>query len=427
MLSPIHIQPEEIFFNSSKIFYDAQVILKDLVSFDTSSDKSNEKCTRYITDYLQKNGIHFEILKSEDGLQSSILASVGKVDPSSLLFVAHTDCVPVTGQEKEWASEPYQLHIRQNGNLTLFTKEDAQRRADQNDFEGELVARGVTDNKQSVAVLLAMAGYVSKISPDLGFGFRFALTAREETTMEGARLVVEKLCQDKIAPKGIWVLEPTPLVLDHNSSLEFLTEVQGGSCHSSDQAKGVNAIDLAWEFSREVKKIVAKIEEQYPGTIGNIPATINGGTSTNTVPGNCTVSWQARGTPEVSVESLIKKANTCSKKILTRYAHIPGVSIVTKILSDTPAFSQDPNNDFVKLFKEISGQTETKVAEFTTEAGIMKQLGQRLKRNIPVLVYGTKHYETAHAPNESLEIEDLYNLTRDMQKVLIRSKGLSFS
>ena len=85
-------------------------ILADLVSFDTTSSRSNLPLIDYVRDYLAGFGIAAEIFANEKGDKANLWATIGKGGPGGFILSGHTDCVPVEGQA--WTSPPFALTER---------------------------------------------------------------------------------------------------------------------------------------------------------------------------------------------------------------------------------------------------------------------------------------------------------------------------
>lgn len=106
-------------------------ILSDLVGFQSVSARSNLGIVDYITALLEADGFRIRHLPNADRTKASIIASTGPVDRPGVVLSAHTDVVPVTGQD--WSSDPFTAEIRQ----------------------GRIYGRGATDMKGFVASVLS--------------------------------------------------------------------------------------------------------------------------------------------------------------------------------------------------------------------------------------------------------------------------------
>jgi acetylornithine deacetylase len=108
-------------------------ILDRLVSFDTTSHKTNIPLITYVKDYLSEHGISSDLVPDESGDKASLFATIGPAEMPGIGLSGHTDVVPVAGQE--WATDPFCL-----------TEKD-----------GKLYGRGSADMKGFLACVLAAA------------------------------------------------------------------------------------------------------------------------------------------------------------------------------------------------------------------------------------------------------------------------------
>ena len=111
--------------------YSTTELLARLVSFDTTSHKSNLALIRFVEDYLLQHGVVSQIVPTADGEKASLYATVGPIGVGGVALSGHTDVVPVVGQR--WTSDPF-----------VVTERD-----------GKLYGRGTADMKGFLACVLA--------------------------------------------------------------------------------------------------------------------------------------------------------------------------------------------------------------------------------------------------------------------------------
>ena len=90
-------------------------IFEKLISFDTTSYKSNLELINFIIDYLKDYNIPCSTVYNDEKTKANIFASLGPVTQGGIVLSGHTDVVPVEGQK--WDTEPFELTIK---NDTLF-------------------------------------------------------------------------------------------------------------------------------------------------------------------------------------------------------------------------------------------------------------------------------------------------------------------
>ena len=82
----------------------ATELLDKLVSFDTTSAKSNLELIGFVKDYLAGFGIASEIVPYQDGAKANLFATIGRSDGAGIILSGHTDVVPARAEEWEWSS-----------------------------------------------------------------------------------------------------------------------------------------------------------------------------------------------------------------------------------------------------------------------------------------------------------------------------------
>ena len=96
--------------DSAQILNSQAVILEKLISFDTTSNKSNLELINYICDYLSVHKIEPSKIYNDDKSKTSIYYTIGDRKLPGLVLSAHTDTVPA--DKDQWSylqSKP--LHI----------------------------------------------------------------------------------------------------------------------------------------------------------------------------------------------------------------------------------------------------------------------------------------------------------------------------
>ena len=113
----------------------AQQILQKLVSFDTTSYKSNLALVDFVQSYLTDYGINSQLVPDASGKKANLYATIGanpeQPDQGGIMLSGHTDVVPVAGQD--WFTDPFTL-VEQ---------------------DGKLFARGSADMKGFIALVLS--------------------------------------------------------------------------------------------------------------------------------------------------------------------------------------------------------------------------------------------------------------------------------
>ena len=82
-------------------------MLERLVSFDTTSSRSNLALVQFVRDYLAQWGVSARLSFNEDHSKANILATIGPEVAGGIVLSGHMDVVPVAGQA--WTTPPFSL------------------------------------------------------------------------------------------------------------------------------------------------------------------------------------------------------------------------------------------------------------------------------------------------------------------------------
>src|SRR3972149_6201711 len=155
-------------------------MLARLVSFDTTSHKSNLDLIHWVQNYLGGYGVKSDLLHDAAKNKASLHAVVGPEYRPGVVLSGHTDVVPVEGQA--WDGDPFKLRER----------------------DGLLYARGACDMKGFIAVVLARLPEMLKTP--LTTPIHFAFSYDEEVGCLGAHDIARHLDRLPGQPK-FYVLE----------------------------------------------------------------------------------------------------------------------------------------------------------------------------------------------------------------------------
>lgn len=365
----------------SKAAQNPETLLAKLVSFDTTSSRSNRACIDFIRDCLDGIGIKSEIIAGPDN-KACLWATMGPEDKPGIILAGHSDVVPVEGQE--WTSDPFKLTERGD----------------------KLYARGSCDMKGFIACVLSAAAGIDRNA--LKQPLHFAFTHDEETSMQGARNLVDYVSKKGIKPGWAWIGEPTMLrIVDaHKGIAAWKTEITGVPGHSSQPAQGLNAIELGARFIDIVTRVAAAKESKPenpsrfspPYTTFNI-GKIKGGTAENIIAEHCEIVWQARAMPGDDLAPVLAEIDRLTaSEIKPRLAAFPGrASIKTCACFDIPPLVPTPNNTGTQALTKLLGHNQTEAVSFATEGGFFQQLATH------AVICGPGSIEQAHKADEYVE------------------------
>ena len=381
----------------TKTVLTSQEMLSRLVSFDTTSVKTNLELIHWVQNYLAEYGIKSTLIHDETKSKANLHAIVGPTDKPGVVLSGHTDVVPVEGQA--WESDPFKLR-------------------EQNDL---LYARGTCDMKGFIAV--ALAKLPEMVKKPLLAPIHFALSYDEELGCLGAHSLAEFIGKMPVKPKLCVVGEPTLMktITGHKGICDLECTVHGKESHSSLAPYAVNAVEYAAELVAYAKQVARRIANEGPFNKAFDPpfttvhvGVFKGGTALNIVPNRCEFSLEVRNIPEVNAESVIEEIRQYAfKNLEPRMKDIdPKTGFEFKYTAGVHSFDIANDNPMVDLVLSLSGANSTEKVSFATEAGIFAHEG------IPTVVCGPGSIAQAHKPNEFIAKEQLVKCEHFMDRLV---------
>jgi len=362
-------------------------ILKDLISFDTTSYKSNLDLITYITKYLDNYNIKSNLIHDSTGKKANLYATIGSNKNDGIMLSGHTDVVPA--DTRNWTSDPFSLTEKNN----------------------KLYGRGTADMKSFIALVLSRVPKI--VNANLSKSIHLAFSYDEEVGCIGVHRLIDMLKKNTFKPTFCIVGEPTNMevVIGHKGKCGHEVKINGLACHSGQAPLGVNAINYAAKLISYISNIAddkSKIgpfdyEYEIPYTTLHT-GVISGGAAINIVPDSCTFEFEIRHIAEENPKELIQEIKTYSKEFLVPEMHKiskkTGINFEEKV--SYPGLSIDKNSELVKLIKELLNEDKHKKVIFGTEGGLFQE-----KLNIPSVVCGPGNIDQAHKANEYISIEQI--------------------
>jgi acetylornithine deacetylase len=371
---------------SSRPSEEAIAILARLVGFDTVSSKSNLPLINWVRDYLAQHGVEARVVPDASGDKALLFARIGPEDVPALALSAHTDVVPVTGQD--WASDPFTLTER----------------------DGRLYGRGSCDMKGFIAVVLAAVPALKAAA--LRRPVEIVLTYDEETSMDGATHALALLGAAWQKPLAVIVGEPTSLqVVDAHLSIAGLRmTIHGRAAHSSLPHLGASAVLAAYEIIGELERIAAEFRMAGDPTGRFTPpystlnvGRIDGGTAHNIVPEHCRLEFSMRGVPGCDIEAAVDRVVAfATGPVLAKLRETaPDAGIDIQRWLTAPALAPKSGSEAERVAMHLAGTNRTGTVAYATEAGLFQ------RADLSAVVCGPGSIDQAHAPDEFIELEQL--------------------
>jgi acetylornithine deacetylase len=373
-------------------------ILAKLISFDTTSHKTNLPCAEWIAGYLAAHGVESRMLMAADGIHANRFATIGDQTRSGIALSGHMDVVPVTGQP--WVTDPFTM-VEQ---------------------DGRYFGRGTTDMKGYLACMLAMVPEfkAARLVQPLHLVFSYD----EEVGCTGVIDMIEQFGRSLPKPEIIFVGEPSRMsVVDaHKGGYRFQTTITGKDAHSSKPQLGVGSIFVAAELIGELQRLEAALKTKThnprfdPPHITITVSHIEGGVAHNILPPTCAFTWGVRAMPGHDASSIAADLQRFAEaKLLPamRAVH-PDCNIATVLLGGLPPFWSGDVSPSRSLGLKLAGQNETYAVPYGTEASHFQVAG------CSTVVCGPGDIDQAHQPNEFIDISELDNCMGFLRRLALQ-------
>ncbi len=332
-------------------------------------DQSNASVIAALAELLEGAGFRVEVLPLPGKpSKQNLIATYGKGE-GGLVLAGHTDTVPYDAAL--WQSDPFALSAR----------------------DGKLYGLGASDMKAFLA--LALEAVEGVRADSLRAPVMVLATADEESTMDGARALVELG-----RPRGRYAIigEPTDLkpVRGHKGIMMERVRVIGKAGHSSDPRLGNSALDGMTQIQVALLKLRAELAERYQNPGFEVPTPtlnlgrIHGGDSANRICGECELDIDVRLLPGMDAEFVrAELAQRCRAAIAGS-----GLGLtLSSVVQGTPPHELGLDSAVLRAAEELTGEGAGTVA-FATEAPYLAQLGAQ------TIVLGPGGIGEAHKPDE---------------------------
>ncbi|MDB4986452.1 MAG: acetylornithine deacetylase [Myxococcaceae bacterium] len=368
----------------------ARLVAQPSVSSSVAAlDQSNRGVIDLLADMLDCVGFRVEILPLPNAPhKANLIATFGR-GQGGLVLAGHTDTVPYDAAL--WNSDPFKLQVR----------------------DGKLYGLGAADMKAFLALALEA---VSGLDADtLRAPLIVLATAEEETTMEGARALVE--LQRPKARHAI-IGEPTDMraVRAHKGHLVHQLRVVGRSGHSSDPRLGSNAIDGMTRVLGALMELREALASRYHDASFALPmptlnfGRIRGGDNANRICGDCELDLDVRLVPGMELDWVRDEISRVAIEALAG----TGLLLEQRPLDHgVPPYQVAAQSELLRTLEELTGEGAESVA-FGTEAPYFAALG------MDTMVLGPGSIEQAHCPDEFVRADRLEPTVQMLQAVADR-------
>ncbi|TIL44442.1 M20 family metallopeptidase [Mesorhizobium sp.] len=367
-------------------------LLQDLTRIESinpslSAAGSGElEVARYLENYCRKRNLPCELHEVKDGRPNFITWIPGQYPDRRILFIAHTDTVPVD----KWDTNPFSGEVR----------------------DGRIHGRGSCDTKGSLATMLTALSTLGERKPKATVVLVASID--EEFRKIGARAVADS----GVAYEAAVVGEPTnlELVVAHKGSVRWQVEVEGVPAHSSRPHLGVNAITgmaklvLALDAHNEV---LNKRENALVGPPALTVSLIEGGIELTTVPPACRIWIDRRLTPGEPPQNALQEVEDIFESFRNGKDKIKVRSLLPALEDPAPKSAEGSR------IAEVAANACANVAGTGKYIGAPWGTDASQLDGIPCVVIGPGSMAQAHTSNEFIDISQLDKAVEIYQQIML--------
>jgi putative selenium metabolism hydrolase len=279
--------------------------------------------------------------------------------------------------------------------------------------EGRVIyGRGACDMKAAVAAMVYAGAQLQNEKASLpGNVFISAVALEEQARGEGITFQLDHTDHRfDAAVSG----EATDMEvhLGHRGKFEYILKVFGKTAHSSNPARGVNAIFL-------MNKLLSEIEESYArglpehdflgkATVTVIDILARPGRLTPVIPDYCEIVFDRRYLPGEDKISMEKEIEALFKKLQTRY---PDFRAEYEQNKDFPVLFCPPGETIVSAARKAAEEVLHRVPDLKSwKFGVDGAFISR--RGIPCIGFGPGNEHFAHTVEDHVRVEDIYSAAK---------------
>lgn len=364
-------------------------LTRKLIEINSENPPGDESLVAaFVKGYLEKLGLKVETYEFRKRRANVVAYLKRRKTRPSLLITPHLDTVPCG---KGWRFDPFSAAIEKD----------------------RIYGLGATDCKGNLACGIEAINSIVEDGTVLDYNLIFAATADEES---GSDLGLLPLLERGILkPDAALVLDSDDfnIVITQKGLLHLKVKIWGRRSHGAYPWRGVNAIDIAMDILRDVKKrgfSYARNKYLRPPTI-NI-GTIRGGDKVNIVADWCEFELDFRYLPGMTAEDFLRDL----RHIIQRHAKRSKIEIEG---IQQPYFISR-RHPLVFFLKKAMSDLKVKPFIKGSEGATVITFFQ--KQNIPAIATGFGSECCAHTKDEYAKIEDLFKGALVLEEFLKKYK-----
>ena len=361
-------------------------LTQQLIKINSENPAGNEfQIAYFVRDYLKDLGLKTRIYEFKNRRSNVVAHLLGRNKKYSLLITPHLDTVPAG---KSWKMDTFAGEIREN----------------------RIYGLGATDCKGNLACALEVINSLIEDKAVLNYELILAATADEET---GSGLgLIPLLDKGILKPNAAVVLDSDDfnIIVTQKGLIHLKAKIQGKRAHGAYPWRGINAIDIAIDIIREIKKYrfrYTKNKYLRPPSI-NI-GTIKGGDKVNIVADWCEFELDFRFLPGMSAKILLKEIKGIVKKQIKKFSRksgMPRKAAKIEIEGIQEPYYISEKHSLVRYLTKAIKKIKVKPIIKGSEGATVMAFFQH--QNIPAVSFGFGSSGCAHITEEYVKIDNLY-------------------
>jgi len=355
-------------------------IVCDLVRQDTVNPPGNEYlCKEIVSHCISQLGMEISYYEKQPG-RTNVVGRIGR-GAKSIGFVSHMDVVP-PGELDQWDTPPFEPTIK----------------------DGRIYGRGTLDDKGSFACAYSACKAFLAEHPDFDGSIYLIAAADEEVGSELGIIYLVEECGLKfdvaIIPDGGRM---DLSIYGEKGILLVEIESAGIQAHGSTPQLGRNAIIPLAEAIAEIKSLDlgANFDRAFDGWTMNV-GTIQGGSSSNTVPSRASATIDFRLPAGINKEQVLARLE---EKIAAVRRRSQDADLKVRVLHESEPHLSDKNSIIIRSFDTAARRLGLPMS-YETFGGntVAKNL---FFAGITSVVHYPGDDKLAHVPNEFVIIDEL--------------------
>ena len=282
---------------------------------------------------------------------------------------------------------------------------------------GRLYGRGSADMKSGLAAMIYATYLLKQLDVPLLGRIGLCIVADEETGGQGGSRYLEQI--GLLGEHALAMLTPEPtsgVVWNANrGAVTLQITVKGKPAHVGLQHQGINAFERMLQVATALQALKAEVEQRTTGyrivpqaaahSILMLGGRVEGGTNFNVVPETCAFTVERRFNPEEDLETekmqLFALLETLQRQ---------GIALEVEVLQEGYSSGISEEHPVARVVAETIQAATGERPAFEMCPGILETRWYA-RKGIPAFAYGPGFLEVAHGPDESVEIERIYQHT----------------